>query len=144
MAQWWQRVAALALDAVILAIPNTVIVSLVAGSAVTTGVITSTNIGPRVWEAIGVAAVVSLGYFSFLDGGRGGQTVGKMAVGIAVRDIDTGGPIGAGRALLRRFIFFATYFGLILFVINALSPLWDRRRQAWHDKVVHSCVVNIR
>jgi uncharacterized RDD family membrane protein YckC len=88
--------------------------------------------------------VVSLGYFSFLDGGRRGQTVGKMAVGIAVRDIDTGGPIGAGRALLRRFIFFATYFGLILFVINALSPLWDRRRQAWHDKVVHSCVVNIR
>ena len=144
MAPWWQRVAALALDIVILAIPNTVIVSLVAGSAVTTGVITSTNVGPRVWEAIGVAAVVSLGYFSFLDGGRGGQTVGKMAVGIAVRDIDTGGPIGAGRALLRRFIFFATYFGLILFVINALSPLWDRRRQAWHDKVVHSCVVNVR
>ena len=144
MAKWWQRVAALALDVVVLAVPNTVIVSLVAGSAVSSGVITSTNIGPRVWEAIGVAAVVSLGYFSFLDGGRRGQTVGKMAIGIAVRDIDTGGPIGAGRALLRRFIFFATYFGLILFVINALSPLWDRRRQAWHDKVVHSCVVNVR
>jgi uncharacterized RDD family membrane protein YckC len=144
MAQWWQRVAAFALDAVVLAVPNTVIVSLVAGSAVSSGVITSTNIGPRVWEAIGVAAVVSLGYFSFLDGGRRGQTVGKMAVGIAVRDSQSGGPIGAGRALLRRFIFFATYFGLILFVINALSPLWDRRRQAWHDKIVHSCVVNIR
>ena len=144
MAQWWQRVVALALDAVVLAIPNTVIVSLVAASAVSTGVITSTNVGPRVWEAIGVAAVVSLGYFSFLDGGHRGQTVGKMAVGIAVRDIDTGGSIGAGRALLRRFVFFATYFGLILFVINALSPLWDRRRQAWHDKLVHSCVVIVR
>ncbi len=144
MAQWWQRVAALVLDAVVLAIPNTVIVTVVAGSALRSAVITSTNVGPRGWEAIGVAAVVSLGYFSFLDGGRRGQTVGKMAVGIAVRDIDTGGPIGAGRALVRRFIFFATYFGLILFVINALSPLWDRRRQAWHDKVVHSCVVNVR
>jgi uncharacterized RDD family membrane protein YckC len=65
-------------------------------------------------------------------------------VGIAVRDIDTGGPVGAGRALLRRFVFFVTYLGLILFVLNALSPLWDRRRQAWHDKVVRSCVVDIR
>jgi uncharacterized RDD family membrane protein YckC len=144
MAQWWQRLAAFALDTVILAIPNTIIISLVAGSAVTTGVITSTNVGPRVWEAIGVALVLSLGYFSFLDGGTSGQTVGKMAVGIAVRDIDTGGPIGAGRALLRRFIFFATYFGLILFVINAFSPLWDRRRQAWHDKIARSCVVSVR
>jgi uncharacterized RDD family membrane protein YckC len=86
--------------------------------------------------------VVSLGYFSFLDGGATGQTMGKMAVGIAVRDIDTAGPIGAGRALLRRFLFFAAYFGLILFIINALSPLWDRRRQAWHDKIVRSCVVS--
>ena len=87
---------------------------------------------------------MSLGYFSFLDGGRGGQTVGKMAVGIAVRDIDTGGAVGAGRALVRRVFFFATYFGLILFVLNALSPLWDPRRRAWHDKIVRSCVVSIR
>jgi uncharacterized RDD family membrane protein YckC len=144
MAEWWQRLAAFLLDLVILAIPNSIIINAIAGSAVSTGVITSTNIGPRLWEAIGVAVVVSLGYFSFLDGGRSGQTVGKMALGIAVRDIDTGGPVGAGRALVRRVIFFATYFGLILFIINALSPLWDRRRQAWHDKIVRSCVVRVR
>ena len=65
-------------------------------------------------------------------------------MGIAVRDAETGGPLGAGRALLRRFFFFATYFGLILFVLNVVSPLWDPRRRAWHDKVARSCVVNVR
>lgn len=144
MAQWWQRAVAFLLDLVVLAIPNTIIVTVIAGTAASSGVINTAHVAPRVWEAIGVALVVSLGYFSFLDGGRRGQTIGKMALGIAVRDIVTGGPIGAGRALVRRFLFFAFYFGLILFVINALSPLWDRRRQAWHDKVVGSCVVRVR
>lgn len=144
MAEWWQRVAAVVLDLVILAIPNTIIFSAIAGTTVSTGMIRSGNVGSHVWEAIGVTAVVTLGYFSFLDGGRTGQTVGKMALGIAVRDIDTGGPVGAGRALLRRFIFFVTYFGLILFIVNALSPLWDRRHQAWHDKVARTCVVSLR
>ncbi|HXQ61710.1 MAG TPA: RDD family protein [Acidimicrobiales bacterium] len=144
MAEWWQRLVAFALDMVILAVPSSIIIGVIARGAVPTGVISSTSVSPRVWEAIGVSFVVILGYFSFLDGSRGGQTVGKMAVGIAVRDIDTGGAVGAGRALLRRFVFFALYFGLILFVLNALSPLWDRRRQAWHDKVARSCVVGLR
>ena len=144
MALWWQRLVAFAIDLVILAVPNSIIVSVIAGSALSTGVTSPESVSPVVWEAVGVAIVVSLGYFSFLDGSRGGQTVGKMAVGIAVRDLDTGGPVGAGRALVRRFFFFATYFGLILFVLNALSPLWDSRRRAWHDKIVRSCVVSIR
>ena len=99
---------------------------------------------PSLWEAIGVGFVVSLGYFAFLDGGPSGQTIGKRAMGIAVRDIDTGGPVGAARALLRRFFFFATYFGLILFLLNAVSPLWDARLRAWHHKIARTCVVSIR
>ena len=31
---------------------------------------------------------------------------------------------------------------LIPYIIDNLSPLWDTRRQAWHDKVVHSVVVD--
>jgi uncharacterized RDD family membrane protein YckC len=144
MARWWQRLVALFLDLGILAVPDSIIVSAIAGSAVSAGATGLSDVSPRLWEAIGVAVVVTLGYFSFLDGGRAGQTVGKRAVGIAVRDANTGGPVGAGRALLRRFVFFATYFGLILFVLNALSPLWDRRRQAWHDKIARTDVVSLR
>jgi len=144
MAEWWQRLVAFVLDLAILAVPNSIIISAIAGSAVSSGVTGPGSVSPSVWEAIGVAFVVSLGYFSFLDGGRSGQTVGKMAMGIAVRDVETGGPVGAGRALLRRFFFFATYFGLILFLLNALSTLWDARRRAWHDKIARSCVVSVR
>jgi uncharacterized RDD family membrane protein YckC len=144
MAEWWQRLVAFVLDLVILAVPDTIIVSVITAGAVSAGVTGPGSLTPRVWEAIGVAFVLNLGYFSFLDGGHSGQTVGKRAVGIAVRDIDTGGALGAGRALVRRLFFFATYFGLILFVLNALSPLWDPRRRAWHDRIVRSCVVSLR
>jgi uncharacterized RDD family membrane protein YckC len=143
MAKWWQRLVAFVIDLLILAVPNSIIISVIAGNELSAGV-SGPPVGSTVWEAIGVALVVSLGYFSFLDGGRAGQTVGKMAVGIAVRDVDTGGAVGAGRALLRRLFFFATYIGLILFVLNALSPLWDARRRAWHDKLGRSCVVSVR
>jgi uncharacterized RDD family membrane protein YckC len=144
MAEWWQRAVAFLIDVVVLTIPDVIIISVIAGNAASGGVTSASSTNPKVWEAIGVAFVVSLGYFSFLDGGRTGQTVGKRAMGIAVRDADTGGPLGAGRALVRRFFFFATYFGLILFVVNALSPLWDPRRRAWHDKIARSCVINLR
>jgi uncharacterized RDD family membrane protein YckC len=144
MAEWWQRAAAFVLDLVVLTVPDAIIISVIAGNAVSTGLTGPSSANRRLWEAIGVAFVVSLGYFSFLDGGRTGQTVGKRAMGISVRDVDSGGPLGAGRALLRRAFFFATYFGLILFVLNAVSPLWDPRRRAWHDKIARSCVVTLR
>jgi uncharacterized RDD family membrane protein YckC len=144
MADWWQRLVAFALDLLVLAIPNAIIVSAVGGSALSSGA-SPGMLAPRGWEAIGLAFVVSVGYFSFLDSGRAGQTVGKMVVGIAVRDLDTGASVGAGRALLRRVVFFAFYLGFgVLFVVNALSPLWDRQRRAWHDKVARTCVVTVR
>jgi len=33
---------------------------------------------------------------------------------------------------------------VIPYVIDNLSPLWDARHQAWHDKVVNSVVVEVR
>ena len=136
MAEWWRRLVAFGIDLAVLAIPNSVIASAIAGSAsASTRATNLAAVDPRVWEAIGLALVVSLGYFS----------VGKRVLGIAVRDIDTGGPVGAGRALARRLIFFAMYLGFgVLFLVNGLSPLWDPRRQAWHDKIVGSCVVSMR
>jgi uncharacterized RDD family membrane protein YckC len=89
--------------------------------------------------------VLSIAYFAIFDGGQQGQTLGKMALGIATRDINTGGPIGPGRAALRRFIYEILWF--LLFIpglINVLSPLWDKRRQAWHDKAVSSDVIKVR
>ena len=79
-----------------------------------------------------------------LNGGPKGQTVGKMALRIQVRDIDTGGPIGYGRGLGRQLMIyvFALACGIGL-LLDYLSPLWDKKRQAWHDKVVRSVVVDV-
>lgn len=89
--------------------------------------------------------VLTLVYFGIFDGSQKGQTLGKMALGIATRDINTGGPIGTPRAVLRRFIY-SLLFALLFIpgLINVLSPLWDKRRQAWHDKAVSSDVIKAR
>lgn len=144
MAEWWQRFLAYLIDAVVLAVPGVIILSLTANTTNTsTGTTVSLTTGT--WVGVGLGFIVALGYFSFLDGSRRGQTLGKLALNISVCDVTNGGPIGAGRALARRFIFFATYLGFaVLFLVNALSPLWDPRRQAWHDHAVRSCVVVLR
>ncbi len=99
---------------------------------------------PRAWAIVGIEIVAILAYFALLDGGRRGQTIGKTVTRIAVRSIDDGGPLGVGRALIRQVVFVGLFFVFFLGVIDALSPLWDPRRQAWHDKVVASSVVEIR
>lgn len=136
MAAWWKRALAYVIDIVILNIVVSIVLGIVGSStksSSTTGV------------ELALAAVIGLGYFAFLDGSVRGQTAGKALLGIATRDLYTGGPIGAWRALVRRFVFdllFALF--LVPGVLNVLSPLWDRRRQAWHEKLGHTCVVDIR
>jgi uncharacterized RDD family membrane protein YckC len=84
-------------------------------------------------------------YYGIMNGSKRGQTLGKMAMGIAVRDARTGGPIGFWRGVGRFAI--SSLFDILLvvpYVIDNLSPLWANRRQTWHDKVVHSVVVDLR
>ena len=95
-----------------------------------------------VWLAASIPAAI---YYAAMNGSRRGQTVGKMALGIAVRDARTGGPIGFWRALGRNLItvVFEALFS-IPYILDSLAPLWDARRQAWHDKVAHSVVVDLK
>jgi uncharacterized RDD family membrane protein YckC len=84
-------------------------------------------------------------YYTVLNGGEKGQTVGKMAMGISTRDETGQGAIGYGRALGRIGITYAfEILCLIPLIIDYLSPLWDPRRQAWHDKVVRSLVIKVK
>jgi len=84
-------------------------------------------------------------YAGLMNGSARGQTVGKMAMGIAVRDARTGGKIGAWRGIGRYAI--TVLFDVLLvipYVVDSLSPLWDARRQAWHDRAAHSVVIDVR
>jgi len=71
-------------------------------------------------------------YFTVLEGGPSGQTVGKKAFGIRVIDFKAGGPIGYGRGLLRNL---AKILSSIPIALGYLWMLWDPEKQTWHDKL---------
>jgi uncharacterized RDD family membrane protein YckC len=86
-------------------------------------------------------------YFAVLNGSEMGQTFGKRALRIQVRDAGAGsGPIGVGRAALRYVtvgLFVIVPFFIVFTVLDGLWPLWDPRRQALHDKIAGSVVVQV-
>ncbi|HEY5096889.1 MAG TPA: RDD family protein [Acidimicrobiales bacterium] len=153
LAAWWQRLLGILIDFVILGIPK----------AIVTRAVVSTTTGNSIFAVhwavdviiVGIVfAVIDLTYFGLLNGGDKGQTVGQMALGITVRDEATGGPIGIQRAGLRILVLYPVVLlawipvlgslaGLYS-IVAALSPLWDRRRQGFHDKVAHTDVIRVR
>ncbi|HST41928.1 MAG TPA: RDD family protein, partial [Conexibacter sp.] len=76
-------------------------------------------------------------------GARNGQTLGKQAMRIRVVK-ESGEPVTLGSALMRevvgRQLLIAFTYGLYA-VIDYAWPLWDRSRQALHDKVAQTRVV---
>lgn len=84
--------------------------------------------------------LIAIIYFSMLEGGPTGQTLGKRALGIRVIDFERGGPIGIGRGAIR-------YFGRIVSTIPLLLGyfwmLWDQERRTWHDKFATAVVVPV-
>ena len=82
--------------------------------------------------------------FALFHGLGPGQTPGKRLLGIAVRDV-RGTRLGLGRAFGRAYfvLFLAWFVTGIGLLIDCLWPLWDKRNQALHDKVVGSVVVRI-
>ena len=67
-----------------------------------------------------------------------GATPGKLAVGIKIVDAHTGGAPSTGRLVIR----------LLCYLLSAapfyLGFLWavvDRRKQAWHDKIAGTLVI---
>jgi len=121
-AGFWRRFAALVLDWIVLAFAYAILVAALktAGSA--------------------LGVLVSAAYFTLLDGGPRGQTLGKRALGIRVVGFDTGGPIGYARGFLR-------WIGLVvsgwLLCIGYLWMLWDPEKQTWADKFASDVVVPV-
>ena len=68
-------------------------------------------------------------------------TPGKMALRISVRRAAQPGPLPLGAALLRRLVPLAGQFVPFLSLLDNLWPLWDDKRQALHDKVAGTQVV---
>ncbi|MCU1463948.1 MAG: hypothetical protein JWO37_4023 [Acidimicrobiales bacterium] len=145
LADWWRRLVAWILDWLITAIPLGILSVIIIVGTRTTDALGRRRIsgGGR-----GLAYLIGFGgtllYYAVFEGSAQGQTPGKMAMRIQVRDARTGGPIGFGRALLRKFVF--QLLMLLCFLpglIDGLSPLWDPRRQAWHDHAANAVVIDL-
>jgi uncharacterized RDD family membrane protein YckC len=130
LAEWWQRVVAWIIDTFILLFPTLALASAP----------DSDFLGALISVAVGSA------YFGLLNGGPRGQTIGKMALKIQVREAASGGPLGPEKGVVRYLVNGIAAFlpPLIAFnLLDGLWPLWDSRRQALHDKVVGSLVIKL-
>ena len=138
LASWGRRLAALALDGLILG-------AAVFGAVMLAGVsMTELNdllVDGDTMTLIALFVLPEAFYDTVMIGSRN-QTLGKMAVGIKVVDADDRAPIGYARAF-RRWLSTAALWALFTVpgVVDHLWPLRDRRNQTFHDKLARSVVV---
>ena len=88
----------------------------------------------------GLGVLVSLGYYTYLEGSPSGQTVGKRAMGIRVVSFANSGPLGHGPAAVR---WIARFLSAIPLGLGYFWMLWDTEKQTWHDKLAGSVVVPV-
>ena len=99
------------------------------------------------WLIFAGAALLLAYAVWFLFTLRNGQTPGKQMVGIHV--IRTNGePSGWTDTFIREFVlewlavgFLSGITGGIFYAVNYLWPLWDKDKQALHDKLAETLVV---
>ena len=120
-ASFGRRLVAALLDGILLGIVYAILLAVVSQEA-----------------AYGLYLLAGIVYYTLLEGGATGQTLGKKALGIRVVDFNNGGSIGYGRGAIR-------YLGRIVSSIPCLLGylwmLWDKEKQTWHDKFATSVVV---
>ena len=132
-AGFFRRLAAFAIDWLVLSIlADIVSFAYRFGSGADPGIV-HLNI------ALGFSSVLFILYFTLFTG-EGGQTLGKMLLGIRVQDLD-GSTIGFGRAFLRSMGYFVSVFFMTF--LGFLWALWDKKNQTWHDKIAGTVVVRI-
>jgi uncharacterized RDD family membrane protein YckC len=98
-----------------------------------------------------ITAVVFVAYATVLCGGPRGQTVGMMAVGVRVVRDEAHDVLGYGLALWRAFVEqFLRILGTVtlilgvIWLLDMLFPLWDKKNQTLHDKLAKTVVIRVR
>lgn len=149
LSPWWRRAVAIIIDSLVIGIPTTLFFDYALGlhldfvTSANKSSITYSNTGAYFTGEL-LQFAVFLAYFAVLDGSARGQTLGKMLLRICTRDAQTGGRIGHARAFARRLVYSLLFFLCFLpGLINALSPIFDRNRAAWHDKLLGTVVVDV-
>ena len=129
-AGFWRRFFGLLVDLIII-----LLIAVIVGSILGT---TAPGLGGNAVGVIGY--VIGPVYYTLMIGSSRGQSIGQMALGIRVIDLNTGGRIGYARAFIRWLV--AIISGLAL-LIGYLWMLWDKEKQCWHDKAANDVVVPV-
>ncbi|MFD1826631.1 MULTISPECIES: RDD family protein [Mumia] len=152
-ASWWARVAAVLIDGLIASlltvVPVIVGVIVLAGATETTNTSldeTRSEITNGGQFALGLGLIllgvlIGLVFQIWNQGirqGQGGQSLGKQLLGIKVIEMRTGEPQGAAKGVLR-YVLYAVLANACF--LDVLWPLWDAKKQTWHDMIVSSVVV---
>lgn len=154
---WWRRVGAYVIDSLIvglLTVIPLVIVYFLTGvefkylddDQLDVPASQETAFAIFVLAALASALIVPTVYYCVTMSRTNGQTVGKQSSGIRVVRED-GQPVTAGFAFVRQILVIYLLFGMvggIVYIAQPLDflwPLWDKKNQALHDKIVKSRVV---
>src|SRR5688572_8188918 len=110
LSSWGKRVGAALIDGLVITVPSVIIMLAFGfGAFASADCVTDTITGITTCEdASGIVTtfllsyvvifVLGIAYYVYFNGSERGQTVGKMALKIQVRDEQTGGPIGYGKS----------------------------------------------
>ena len=142
-AGFWIRCGAIIIDGVILWVVNYIVNLLL--MPLLTNLLTGENIyafGRQYYIYIGASYFFSISsrwlYFAIMTSSKYQGTLGKLAVGIKVIDLD-GNRVGFGRATGR---FFSKIISGLILGIGYMMAGWDERKQALHDKMANTLVVH--
>ncbi len=130
------RIAALVVDSMMLSIALSFIALVVQALSAFIGV--DLNERPSAVLVSGALLASLLPLYSLLFWSLGGQTPGKMLMGLRIVDMQ-GRPIRARRAVRRVVAFWLV--GVPLLLLGTLLVLADNRRQSLHDKLAGTLVV---
>lgn len=154
-AGFWKRVAAYILDAIILYFPQLLIQKAfgvdAAKQALQQAIINGAGdphamlaaqqqFYASMWPAILMGLVMGWLYFAICESSAWQASIGKLALGIRVTDLD-GNRIGFGRALGR---YAAKFLSGLILGIGFLMVAWTQRKQGLHDMIGSTLVLNGR
>ncbi len=129
-AGFWRRVAAVILDGLIVSVV-TVPLTLVLGSGDTYAEAARSSAGSS------ISTVVTWLYYALMESSAKQATLGKMALGIIVTDLE-GRRIGFGRATGR---YFAKILSALILGIGFLMVAFTQRKQGLHDMLAGTLVI---
>ncbi len=138
-AGFWKRLIARLLDSIIFSILFFILAFVLGATSFSSAMDPTDGVG----VILGIYALFFPSwwlYFALMESSSSQATLGKKLLGIKVTDI-YGQPIGFGQATGRHFAGFISY---ITFSIGYLMAAFTSRKQALHDMIASTLVVNAR